>query len=359
MGTLSLALSHMNSHTPLDYGTILRGRNGDTAYLMWNGSEKLDKDEARWLNKSPYFNRGFTAKTPPRTARVHAFQAFNTDGTDFISLKIDVEGTNPLYQAQAFRSTDHCVLSWSELTGRSDTAEFMIRKSDILSDNTVFLQFIDSRGSQSLHDHPLTVPLHIQETQPIPTIEDNVIHLTLTSKHSKAIVPMNRSWQWGEHLTGDSVWEKTPEGDTPPIPNDFVSPWYIPNFPGERAFFYAHANSLIVWDTSEITHNVVDTHLYLPNPCGDIAAFEVLFLADHKEVYKIEEARVRDQGTHISFEIPEDTKTLQLEVFDLGEPACDHYILTNPTLRHSDTYSAPSLYRRKIATTWGNLKRGN
>lgn len=338
----------------------LKGKNGDIAYLMWNGSERLDKDEARWLNKSPYFNRGFTANNPPRTTKVHAFQAFNTDGTDFISLKIDVVGVNALYQAQAFRSSDKCVLSWDELTGQSDTAEFMLSKTDLSVDNLVFIQFIDSRGNQNLHNNPITIPLQIEVVA--DTVEQSTkpqgekAYLAIVSDDPNTFVPINRSWQWVQHLQG--VWEKPLGGVLPPKPFDCVPPSnHIPQHGNWDCFFYSHANSLIVWDISDTDYNTFDTYLYLPNPCGDYAAFEVRFLADYEEIYNSGEVRVKDQGTHISFDIPEGTGKLALEVFDLGDPGCDHYILADPHLIRSDTFTAPSLYVGKTTTTWGSLKR--
>ena len=143
----------------------LKGQQGDHSYLMWIGKDRLDEHEARWLNKSPYFNHDFTVKNPPRTTKIHRFEAINKGGTDYIKLKVDMIGHNSLYQAQAFRAIDHCVLAWDALNGHSDTAELIIPKPDLFIENKVFVQAIDSRGNQHLYSHKLTIPLDLEVTE--------------------------------------------------------------------------------------------------------------------------------------------------------------------------------------------------
>ena len=84
-----------------------------------------------------------------------------------------------------------------------------------------------------------------------------------------------------------------------------------------------------------------------------------IYSADAKEIYKLEEVRVKDQGKHITFDIPENANLFSLEVFDLGDSACDHYLLANPHLKHVEVFSAPSNPHKTIVTTWGSLKSGD
>lgn len=75
----------------------------------------------------------------------------------------------------------------------------------------------------------------------------------------------------------------------------------------------------------------------MPNPCTHIAtpaSIEVKIFADDIEVYhsgvwKGDEAR----NTHISFDLPEDTQTLAINVSDAGDGGvCDHFIFANARL---------------------------
>ena len=98
--------------------------------------------------------------------------------------------------------------------------------------------------------------------------------------------------------------------------------------------------------------SMMHIYLYLPTPCGDVVVFEVQFLDDYEKIYNTGEVRVKDQGKHLSFEIPEGTKKLNLEGFTLDDPARDHYILADPQLMPtSNTFAAPSLNMRNVVTT--------
>ena len=75
----------------------------------------------------------------------------------------------------------------------------------------------------------------------------------------------------------------------------------------------------------------------MPNPCTHIAtpaSIEVKIFADDIEVYhsgvwKGDEAR----NTHISFDLPEGTQTLAINVSDAGDGgSCDHFIFANARL---------------------------
>ena len=53
--------------------------------------------------------------------------------------------------------------------------------------------------------------------------------------------------------------------------------------------------------------------------------------ADDIEIYA-QDMYLPDYGTYIEFEIPEDTKTLILNIRDMGQKDCDHYVLGEPKL---------------------------
>ena len=333
----------------------LKGKDGDSTYLMWAGEERLDKDEARWLNKSPYFNRGFAANNPPRTTQVHKFEAFNIGGPDYIRLKIDMVGDNPLYQAQVFRSIDHCVVAWDTLSGRNDTAEFMIPKPDLFEDNKVFIQFMDSRGNQYLHAHPLNIPLDLKVTKTVhETRTDRTdgtnrtedadmteTYLTLNYDSPDALVPTNYSKEWGWNWGGwQATWEKLPNKPIPAIPHQgFMPAEFIPYVNQWDYWFYAHVPSRIVYDLSGGNYAKFDAYFDIPNPCGSVASVQTIFLADDIEIYKSGVLRGNQaRNTHISFDIPENTQSLTIKVTDGGDGGgCDHFIFANARLLHGDS----------------------
>ena len=232
---------------------------------------------------------------------------------------------------------------------------------DIPENSETLTITVTDAGDGIACDHFLIANAYLAHSDPKGTQQvskqSNIKYLALTAENDSSIRAINRPWQWGEHL--QSIWEK-PFGETlPPKPEGFVHPSQeITDYHTDKwdTFFYSHANSLVIWNISELEYNIFDCYLYIPNPCGDIAAFEIRFLTDYKEIYKIKEARVKDQGKHITFHIPENANLLSLEVFDLGDSACDHYLLANPHLKHVEVYSAPSNPHRTIVTTWGSLK---
>ena len=187
---------------------------------------------------------------------------------------------------------------------------------------------------------------------------ENITRLTITNNDPGSIVPINNRWQWGQHLVnrkqGASIWERTPDGKLDIRPDGFVYPTGHEDWDW---FFYSHANSLIVWDIRGKEYESFKTKIFLPNPCGDVVNVEVTFLVDFvEEIYNSGELRGKDSGKLINFDIPEGAKSLSVEVFDLDEPACDHYILANPHLVIKGSPNAPSIPKMKIATTWGKLK---
>ena len=314
----------------------LKGQRGDTSLLMWLGDKRLDGYEARWLNKSPYFNRGFTPQNPPRPTSTPTFESFNRGGINFIRLNVDIVGSHPLYQAQVFRSFDHSVIAWEPLTQRQETVVFEIHKDDLWVDNKVFIHFIDAGGNQNLYNHPITIPLHVENAKSASAPKGNTAYLTLKSNHEKALVPQNSLGEWDGWF--GLLWEKTPEGRTSPkppsyaaIPSDLLNQWDY--------WFYAHAISRLVYDISDKNYTKFDCYFYMPNPCGSIASVELICFADGKEIYNSGVLRGRQaRNKHISFDIPENSETFTITVMDAGDDtSCDHFLIANAYLAYSES----------------------
>ena len=307
----------------------LKGQENGENFLMWTGKH-LEKYEARWLDKSPYFNQGFTADNPPKSTRVHDIKEVKMDGEDYVLLKIDIQGNNELYQAQTFRNSDHIIVAWDQLQGRRDTAEFMIRKTDLFRDNKVFIHFMDSRGNQALHSNPITIPLQIENVESV-SAKGNITYLTLTSNHRNAIVPQNSSAEWAGWI--GLLWEKTPGGNIPSKPQHYVNiatdildKWDY--------WFYSHAPSRIVYELGSRNYMKFEAYFYMPNPCNDRATVELICNADGAEIYNSGILRGnQSRNIRISFNIPEDTETFTINVTNGGDrDTCDHFILANAYL---------------------------
>lgn len=354
--THALGIQHNTDNTSL-MGTLPFG--GPTHILNF---------EARLLNKHHLFNDSHILNTPPQITGDLTIRNIDTDN---ISLEAQAGSGADLYHCQVHTGQDY--VGSDALHGRSDTIQVKVPRGLILNGSTLDGRDLEfrvydvngNRGQKSFRNIRLPEPL-LEDTRPIlidientdqVSNQGNIKYLALTAENDNSIRPINRSWQWVQHL--QSTWEKPIGGTLPPKPNGFVHPSQdIPNYHTDiwDTFFYSHANSLVVWDISELEYNTFDCYLYLPNPCGDIAAFEVRFLTDHKEIYRIKEARVKDQGKHITFHIPKNANLLSLEVFDLGDSGCDHYLLANPHLKHAEVYSAPPKPHKTVVTTWGSLK---
>lgn len=132
----------------------LKGKNGEN-FLMWRGY-RLENYEARWLDKNPYFNGGHqNSNGLPQIARIQKAISVKMDSVDYVQFKIDIRSNTDLHQAKMFRVSDSCVVAWDELTGRSDTADFLIPRSALRSDHEVFIPFMDIHGNQNVQHMPL------------------------------------------------------------------------------------------------------------------------------------------------------------------------------------------------------------
>ena len=311
----------------------LKGKNGEN-FLMWRGY-RLEDYEARWLDKSPYFNDGRQKFNGlPQVTRIQKATSIEMNGTDYVQFKIDISGNTDLYQAKLFRNSDGCVVAWDELTERNDTTDLLVLRSDLLSDHEGFVQFIDVRGNQGVHPIPLVLPtLNSQPTATAPAETANATYLTIDHPNEKSLTPVNPRGEWDGWVGG--IWEKPPGGDYPPKPQ-----WYL-NFPYMDIWdhwFYSHAPSRIVWDLSAGNYATFDCNFYLAHPCNGIANVEISFLADNTEIYNSGILKPHNaQNKHISFDVPAGTQTLTLVVDPLPEGSCDHFVFGNPQLIHTTT----------------------
>ena len=326
----------------------LRGKSGGNYLMWWDGV--LQDYEARWLNKSRYFNTGnHIVRPPPRISNPKRPESIQKDNRDSVRFSADINAGQELYQAQLFRDSDNCVLDWTRLDGHSDTAVFQINRAELRGESRVWIHAQDNDGNQSLIPVDFTLPEKKDSDALKSEKEDNrsnrtETYLTLSYNSPESLIPTNPQHEWGWNWGGwQQFWEKTPDGNLPPIPHQgFMPAEFIPYVNQWDYWFYAHYPSRIVYDLSGGNYTKFDAYFDMPNPCTHIAtpaSMEVTFLADNTEIYNTGIFRGNAaRNTHITFDIPEDTKTLTIRVTDAGDGGtCDHFIFANARLLHSET----------------------
>ncbi len=164
---------------------------------------------------------------------------------------------------------------------------------------------------------------------PVATPDITAGHpLTFTYATADSLIPINKINEWDGWYNG--IWEKTPDGTINAKPGayfDFAekNDW--------DHWMYCHAPSLIAYDISQGQYTHFGTYIALTNPgCNDGASMQFIAHADGIEIYRSPELGRDDYGTYIEFTIPDGTSIFGIEISDLGNKACDHYVLGNPKL---------------------------
>ena len=321
----------------------LRGKSGEN-FLMWFDGVLQDY-EARWLNKSRYFNTGnHIVRPPPQIFQPQRPKAMLKNNADYVRFSVGINAGQGLYQAQLFRDSDKTVLDWTRLDGQSNTAVFETNQAELIGESRVWIHVQDNDGNQSLISVDFTLPAKSGTVIAKPIETDRTeTYLTLTYDSPDALIPTNPQHEWGWDWGGwQQYWEKTPDGNLSPKPHQgFAAANTIPYTKEWDYFFYAHYPSQIVYDLSGGNHIKFDAYFDMPNPCVHIAtpaSMEVTFLADSTEIYNTGVFRGdAARNTHITFDIPENTQMLTIKVTDAGDGGtCDHFIFANARLLHNE-----------------------
>ena len=336
----------------------IKGKQGGD-FVMWNpasGRGNLEFHEARWLNKSRYFNTVRVVNLPPRISNMKRPVAMRKNNADYVRFTADIASSHDLYQAQIFADSDHTVWDWAELNSQRVTVDFEVRRTELTGESRVWIQAIDITGNQSLVPVDFTLP-EKSKTVITETIETDrtETYLTLSYNSPNALTPTNPQNEWGWDWGGwQQFWEKTPDGKLPPLPHQgFMPAEWIPYVNQWDYFFYAHYPSRIVYDLSSGNYTKFDAYFDMPNPCTHIAtpaSMEVIFLADGVEIYNTGVFRGNDaRNTRITFDIPEDTQTLTITVTDAGDGGvCDHFIFANARLSQTGGTGAKDASNREL-----------
>ena len=102
-----------------------------------HGQDKLSDYEARWLDKSHYFNPPQPIDSVPEIKGVHPVIV----GRETIRVRVDFSSRNGLHQATAIKHPD--VIAYAFLSGVKDTAHFQIEKNLIKGKCFIGIQVMD------------------------------------------------------------------------------------------------------------------------------------------------------------------------------------------------------------------------
>lgn len=152
----------------------------------------------------------------------------------------------------------------------------------------------------------------------------------LTFDHATidSLVPINTIGEWDGWSAG--VWEKTPDGTVNAKPIAYLD---FAEKDDWNHWIYSHAPSVIKYDISQVQYTHFGTYIALTNPgCYNGASIQFIAHADRVEIYRSPELGLDDYGTYIEFVIPDDTNIFSIEISDLGNKGCDHFVLGNPKL---------------------------
>lgn len=124
----------------------IRSNISDPKSIMMHNAVIEEQDtlsdyEARWLEKSPYFNPPHPIDSVPEMQAVHPIIV----GKDKIRIRVDLASRNALHQAIAIRNWEE-VIGWDFLSGTEDTAHFQIEKMLLKDVRSIEMLVMDIKG---------------------------------------------------------------------------------------------------------------------------------------------------------------------------------------------------------------------
>ena len=332
-------MAHELGHTfGLNHISHLKGN-----YLMGSappGDHPLMDYEAHWLNVHPFFNKR-DHNHSGRLPFVGNLQPPEPVGLDWIHYFVDVSSPSGVHQVQLVSHNNVLVESYDWVSGRSDTAIFLVKRDWVYQNQDAWIHLIDKNGLYTAKYVRLEAPPPQLITVSVDSADSNNLEgmpLTLTGRGNNSLNAKNSPAEWDGWVVG--VWEKTPNNNYPQRHE-----WYnaFPYIDIWEHWFYSVAQSRFVWDISNTEFTAFNAHFYLPNTCGNVASVRIEAYADGKQIYSTETLHGGNaQNKEIVFTIPSGATELELRVDDLGDITCDHFVFGNPRLI-SDTVSVETV----------------
>ncbi|MYA68515.1 T9SS type A sorting domain-containing protein [Candidatus Poribacteria bacterium] len=292
----------------------LRHNNSDNTYLMGAGTEHLARCEVEWLDVHHYFNASQTLNAAPTITRRYPLEVVEDDN---VRLKIDLSDTDGLVQAHFYVPTNIELIGCTSLTDHKDTAEIIVPKSRIASDEKVIVQIIDKRGNYYLYD----LSTHIIENAP------GVTYLSLINgaqpiSNDFGLNPKNPSSQW-------TSWRQPIDDRT-----NNGNPIVIDGMAFERGISgtpFHESDAIFDYDLTGANYTqfqgyigLADEHDHAMRPndnssCGLGGSVYFTFKIDGKQIYKSQKLTGADAPVKVEFAIPTDAKTLQVRFNSAGD----------------------------------------
>ena len=285
----------------------------------------LEHYEARWLDQHYHFNNRANNFTFPRTIGSPTLTA--VPEMDKINFQLQVSSDIGLHQAVVIRDPGVLVVGWDYMEGENHgTIEFQAVRWKWRSKVTVMI--MDTLGNYHMKDFHVTLPEHETADTLVRIAPSQNAALTFNQRSPDSLSATNSLRDWDGWTAG--VWEKPPNGLYPSKPIEYLS---FPNMDTWDHWMYSHAPSRIVYDLSGKNYTKFSSYFDLPNPfCGGGASVEITVFGDDTEIYKSGFLGIRNRNIKINFDIPKGTETLTIEVSDLNNKDCDHFVFGNPSL---------------------------
>lgn len=177
-----------------------------------------------------------------------------------------------------------------------------------------------------------TIDISINRSPINIVTNDNSVNLTFTHKDDFSLTPINTINEWDGWRAG--VWEKHPDGN---ITNKPVQYRGFPESNIWSHWMYAHATSFVKYNITDLKAFKYASYFGLASrDCGGAASMQFVAHVDSVEIYRSKELYLADHGVYIEFAIPQGAKNLTIEIDDLGNNGCDHYVLGEPKLFYTD-----------------------
>ena len=159
-------------------------------------------------------------------------------------------------------------------------------------------------------------------------VNKEYIALAFEYKSKNTLTPTNPSFEWDGWAVG--IWEKYVDETITTKPLGYYDFEEMHNL---SHWMYSHAPSKIVYDISDEKYTSFSCYLLVPDHPDPTCSpsMEFVVLADDVEIYK-KSFSPSNSGTFLAFDIPSETKKFTINIGDLGNNGCDHYILGEPKL---------------------------
>ena len=148
-------------HNTFNPNSIMQ--DGDLA-KFGDGHGELSDYEARWLDKSHYFNPpppiDLVLDPPPEIIAVNPVIV----GRETIRIRVELSGHNELHQAIAMRHWQH-VIGYDFLSGTKDTAHFQIEKNLLESVPFIEMLVMDIKGNTCFYNVKVDLAASVNANQ--------------------------------------------------------------------------------------------------------------------------------------------------------------------------------------------------